>query len=83
MNRGFPGHPHASNTPGPASTDQTWPISEQWKFHLQQQQTDAEGALLIEAMFSIPTRRRPVPSATASVHFRVIKVGALGMGEGL
>lgn len=54
---------------------QTWPISGQWKYHLEKRGEEGE-TLLVEAIFSIPTRRRPIPNATASANFRVTKVRA-------
>eukprot|EP00037_Helgoeca_nana_P010639 m.93883 g.93883 ORF g.93883 m.93883 type:complete len:276 (-) comp20329_c0_seq3:240-1067(-) len=48
----------------------SWQLSEGWKFCVKQV-GQLESKYLIEAIFSIPTRRRPVPTATASVLFAV------------
>jgi hypothetical protein len=68
--------PQAYNVEFPFTTaTQTWPISDQWKYHLEKRGEEGE-TLLVEAMFSIPTRRRPIPNATASANFRLTKVRA-------
>eukprot|EP00037_Helgoeca_nana_P010638 m.93877 g.93877 ORF g.93877 m.93877 type:complete len:272 (-) comp20329_c0_seq1:385-1200(-) len=55
----------------------SWQLSEGWKFCVKQV-GQLESKYLIEAIFSIPTRRRPVPTATASVLFAVdMKCGAV------
>jgi len=46
----------------------TWKMSNQWKYCLKRRQVNGT-AYAIEALFSIPTRRRPIPNATASVFF--------------
>jgi len=46
----------------------TWKLSNQWKYCLKRREVNGT-AYTIEALFSIPTRRRPIPNATASVHF--------------
>mmetsp|Transcript_27530 Transcript_27530/g.72387 ORF Transcript_27530/g.72387 Transcript_27530/m.72387 type:complete len:193 (+) Transcript_27530:67-645(+) len=47
-----------------------WPLSDGWKFCVKRV-GQLETKFLLEAVFSIPTRRRPVPNATASVLFAV------------
>lgn len=48
----------------------SWKLSEGWKFCIKQL-GNLDTKYLVEAIFSIPTRRRPVPTATASVLFAV------------
>lgn len=56
----------------------TWSLSEGWKFCVKRVGRH-ETKRIVEAVFSIPTRRRPVPTATASVLFAV-DVGAAASG---
>lgn len=53
-----------------ASVCGDWKLSEGWKFTIKRL-GKLETQYLLEAIFSIPTRRRPVPTATASVLFSI------------
>jgi hypothetical protein len=48
----------------------TWTVSDRWK-HCTNRIGRIEVKYLFEVIFSIPTRRRPIPNATASVLFAV------------
>ncbi|EDQ91229.1 uncharacterized protein MONBRDRAFT_31468 [Monosiga brevicollis MX1] len=48
---------------------QTWDISEQWRYHIDKAVGDQ-----CTVLFSIPTRRRPVPNATVEIVFNVTSV---------
>eukprot|EP00041_Stephanoeca_diplocostata_P010267 m.162976 g.162976 ORF g.162976 m.162976 type:complete len:257 (-) comp18091_c0_seq4:179-949(-) len=48
----------------------SWDLSDRWKFTIRRFGV-LETKYLFEALFSIPTRRRPIPNATASVLFSV------------
>lgn len=48
----------------------TWTLSDRWK-HCIKKIGKVEKKLLFEAIFSAPTRRRPIPNATASILFAV------------
>lgn len=48
----------------------TWKLSPVWKHCLKRVRIEGS-AFVLEALYSIPTRRRPIPNATASVFFTV------------
>lgn len=49
---------------------QGWKLNNTWKYHLKEGNLGGD-TIEIEALFSIPTRRRPVPNAYAGVTFLV------------
>jgi hypothetical protein len=48
----------------------TWKVGPSWK-HCLKRVYKEKTTFVVEALFSVPTRRRPIPNATASVFFCV------------
>ena len=49
---------------------QSWNFDSTWKYHLTRV-SNTDTTFIYDVMWSIPTRRRPIPTATASVRFTV------------